>query len=119
MQKNKIEMISHLRFLGYKFSILPLSFIVHQPHPVSKAKIVWQNVEEEDLHYDMDSLYPKFLRELAMEYDGGKDAIPACKKKKKKKKGSKSKDANVVEENDAVVDNDKGGIKRKTIGEDT
>jgi len=106
--KNKIEMTSHLRFLGYEFSILPMSFIIHQPHPVSKAKIVWQNVEGEDLHYDMDSLYPKFLRELAMKYDGGKNAIPTCRKKKGGKRNKESPQGEEVDRKKGEV---RAGVK--------
>lgn len=84
--KNKIEMISHLRFLGYAFSVLPMSFIIHQPHPESEHKAVWKDVQHEDLHIDMDELYPKFLRELARKYDGGKNGVPTCKKQKEAKK---------------------------------
>lgn len=84
--KNKIEMISHLRFLGYAFSVLPMSFITHQPHPESEHKAVWKDVQHEDLHLDMDELYPKFLRELARKYDGGKNGVPTCKKQKEAKK---------------------------------
>ena len=82
--KNKIEMIAQLRFMGFTFSILPLSFIVHQPHPESKAKKVWMDMDE-DLHHTMDALYPKFLRELANKYDGGKNAIPTCREMKNAK----------------------------------
>ena len=84
--KNKIEMISHLRFLGYAFSVLPMSFIIHQPHPESQHKAVWKDVQHEDLHLDMDELYPKFLRELARKYDGGKNGVPTCKTLKEAKK---------------------------------
>ena len=66
--KNKIEMISHLRFLGYRFSILPEGFIVHNPHAESKAKQAWNNVHDYKLHENMDELYPVFLRELWNKY---------------------------------------------------
>ena len=62
--KNKIELISHLRKSGYRFSILPEGFIVHNPHPPSKAKEVWNDKQKHSLHKDMDALYPTFLSEL-------------------------------------------------------
>jgi len=74
--KNKIEYIAHLRFLHYEFRILPEGFIVHHPHPDSESKRVWNNVEEEDLHLEMDELYPKFLRELVKRY--GKPKLQLC-----------------------------------------
>ena len=35
--KNKIEHISHLRYSGFEFYVLPRSFLCHFPHPHSKA----------------------------------------------------------------------------------
>lgn len=65
----KIEYISHIRLMGYQFSILPEGFIVHNPHIESKAKEVWNDVKASDLHADMDRLYPQFLHELVDKYD--------------------------------------------------
>jgi Glycosyl-transferase for dystroglycan len=48
--KNKIQFISHLRFLEYQFSILPNCLIVHSPHPESDAKQVWNDVQDYKLH---------------------------------------------------------------------
>jgi len=70
--KNKIEYIQHLRFAGYRFAVLPEGFIVHNPHPPSKAKEIWNDRESHSLHRDMDALYPKFLAELLEHF---KDAI--------------------------------------------
>lgn len=110
--KNKIEMISHLRFLGYTFSILPMSFIIHQPHPESEHKAVWKDVQNEDLHYDMDELYPKFLRELARKYDGGKNAAPTCKKHKQQ---AKDKKKNEEEEKDGKPKTDKNNARAAAV----
>ena len=35
--KNKIEHISHLRYSGFEFYVLPRSFLCYFPHPHSKA----------------------------------------------------------------------------------
>ena len=80
--KNKIQFISHLRFLGYQFSILPNGFIVHNPHPESDAKQVWNDVHDYKLHEIMDALYPKFLRELLSKYQNVTDPqyiVQKCK----------------------------------------
>jgi hypothetical protein len=80
--KNKIELISHLRFMGYRFSILPEGFIVHNPHPESQVKETWKDREGSDLHATMDKLYPKFLKELDSKYKQLSDSIvKPCKKR--------------------------------------
>ena len=73
--KNKIEYISHLRSLGYHFSVLPEGFITHNPHPESKVKELWNNVKDNDLHKSMDKLYPDFLKELEIKYKHLADSI--------------------------------------------
>jgi hypothetical protein len=79
--KNKIELISHLRFMGYQFSILPGGFVVHNPHPESQVKERWLR-EGSDLHTTMDKLYPQFLKELDSKYKPSYDSIiKPCKKK--------------------------------------
>jgi Glycosyl-transferase for dystroglycan len=66
--KNKIQLISHLRFLGYQFSILPEGFLVHNPHPESDVKMIWNDKRGHKLHAKMDALYPQFLKELYQKY---------------------------------------------------
>jgi predicted glycosyltransferase involved in capsule biosynthesis len=74
--KNKIEFIAHLRLAFYQFAILPRGFIVHNPHVESKSKQAWNNVSSSissagvanNLHVDMDRLYPVFLKELIQKY---------------------------------------------------
>jgi len=83
--KNKIQLISHLRFMGYHFSVLPKGFIVHNPHFESVAKQTWNNVQENKLHQEMDALYPDFLEELWDKYKGTTDYIvQQCKRPNKK-----------------------------------
>ena len=87
--KNKIQLISHLRFMGYQFAVLPSGgFIVHNPHVESSSKAVWNNVHEHALHHTMDALYQSFLNELVSIYlthvkNGGiepNDIVGACHK---------------------------------------
>ena len=63
--KNKIEYISHMRYVGYKFAVLPNGFIVHHPHPESNAKESWNN-NQNNMHENMDRLYYNFLDEIEM-----------------------------------------------------
>ena len=78
--KNKIELVSHLRFAGYQFSILPEGFIVHNPHPESTVKHLWNDRDRSDLHRKMDDLYPQFLSELNEKYNHISDkTVPPCK----------------------------------------
>jgi hypothetical protein len=78
--KNKIELVQHLRLTGYRFSVLPQGFLVHNPHVESKVKQRWNQVEDSDLHRDMDLLYQAFLGELFDKYDSAikKGVVPLC-----------------------------------------
>jgi glycosyltransferase-like protein LARGE len=85
--KNKISYLQHIRFLGYKFFVLPQGFIVHNPHVDSKAKEVWNDVDASELHEEMDQLYPKFLKELVARYKQNADRIvQPCPKSEAKDK---------------------------------
>lgn len=78
--KNKIEHISHLRMLGYKFSVLPEGFIVHNPHVESAVKEKWNNMKKSKLHESMDVLYQQFLHELVDKYYNqfGAEVVAQC-----------------------------------------
>lgn len=80
--KNKIQHISHLRFRGFQFSVLPQSFVVHHPHPESSVKQVWNNPKENALHGKMDKLYRKYITELENEYSDVAGVVPQCSTKK-------------------------------------
>jgi Glycosyl-transferase for dystroglycan len=93
--KNKIQLISHLRLMGYRFTVLPNGgFIVHNPHVESSSKVVWNNIQDHSLHHTMDVLYQTFLNELVSIYltgvkNGGtdpKNIVSACTKKDRPKK---------------------------------
>jgi Glycosyl-transferase for dystroglycan len=81
--KNKIQHISHLRLLGYSFSVLPKGFIVHNPHVESDVKKTWNDVAQSKLHREMDLLYRDYLRELVDKYyeKHGAQVIDQCSQK--------------------------------------
>lgn len=76
--KNKIQHISHLRFRGVPFFVLPKSFVVHHPHPESSVKMVWNDRKKNSLHRTMDKLYEKYIKELADVYSDVDKAVPQC-----------------------------------------
>lgn len=76
--KNKIQHISHLRFRGVPFFVLPQSFIVHHPHPESSVKQVWNNRKKNSLHRNMDQLYQGYIKELTNEYSDVDSVVPQC-----------------------------------------
>mmetsp|Transcript_19848 Transcript_19848/g.42703 ORF Transcript_19848/g.42703 Transcript_19848/m.42703 type:complete len:688 (+) Transcript_19848:88-2151(+) len=78
--KNKIQHISHLRFRGVSFSVLPQSFVVHHPHPESSVKRVWNNRKDNALHGKMDKLYQKYINDLNDEYTDVEGVVPQCGK---------------------------------------
>lgn len=77
--KNKIQMTSHLRYLGYKFWIMPSTgFITHFPHSISKTKKDWIH-NKENLHQQMDQLYSQYLTELEHTYQNEFEIMtPLC-----------------------------------------
>lgn len=77
--KNKIQHISHLRYSGVPFYVLPRSFVVHHPHPESNVKQVWNDRKKNKLHGEMDKLYIKYIDELEEEYSRVKGVVPECK----------------------------------------
>jgi len=76
--KNKIQHISHLRFRGVPFSVLPQSFVVHHPHPESSVKQVWNNRKKNSLHRNMDQLYQEYINDLTEKYSHVDNAVPQC-----------------------------------------
>ena len=76
--KNKIQHISHLRYRGVPFYVLPRSFVVHHPHPESNVKQVWNDRKKNKLHGEMDRLYTKYIDELEDEYSDVKGVVPEC-----------------------------------------
>lgn len=73
--KNKIQNLVHLRYSGWRFAVLPRSFLIHFPHHKSAARLEWENKEEQvidnpDVQHraHMDSVYRKFLDALIAVY---------------------------------------------------
>lgn len=79
--KNKIQNLVHLRYSGWRFAVLPRSFLVHFPHHKSAARLEWENKDAEqqqqvdvssnpDLQHraHMDRVYRKFLDALIAVY---------------------------------------------------
>ena len=66
--KNKIQYISHLRFLNYSFQVLPEGFLVHYPNPKSKANGIFRRESKFHHRQSMSDLYEEFLRELNETY---------------------------------------------------
>ena len=73
--KNKIQHVSHLRYLDFEFEVVPEGFVVHRPHPPSKAKENWLK-NREGVHKKMDWLYQDFMRDLIQKY--GKPKVSIC-----------------------------------------
>jgi hypothetical protein len=77
--KNKIQHISHLRFKGVPFYILPQGFVIHHPHPESNVKQVWNDKKTNVLHHAMDTLYTGYIKELNTVYSKNvHDVVPQC-----------------------------------------
>lgn len=74
---NKIQHVSHLRVSGYKFSVLPEGFIVHNPHVNSEAREQYKFKSSIGLNfrYTMDMLYKTFYEAIAKKYQHKKDEI--------------------------------------------
>ena len=67
---NKIQFMAHIRWMGYRFSVLPNGgFLVHSPHVMSSQKSVWLNGDNE-LRRNNTNLYDAFINELDSIYYG-------------------------------------------------
>lgn len=84
--KNKIQNLVHLRYAGWKFTVLAQSFLIHFPHHKSAARIQWESKGSRDHEggpsstdgvksdleirhrTHMDRLYRKFLDALIRVY---------------------------------------------------
>ena len=71
--KNKIELVTHLRFAGFKFYALPSAFVVHMPHVKSEQKVMW---EVGGHHVRMDRLYQKLVAQLIARFK--RPRTPSC-----------------------------------------
>eukprot|EP00301_Raphidiophrys_heterophryoidea_P024471 c7958_g1_i1.p1 GENE.c7958_g1_i1~~c7958_g1_i1.p1 ORF type:complete len:458 (+),score=72.69 c7958_g1_i1:285-1658(+) len=74
--KNKIERISHLRRAGWKFSVVPTSFVIHHPHPRTEAELNW--LRGTSTHRkEMDSLYDSLTEKWTNAYKR-RTQLPDC-----------------------------------------
>merc|ERR1712196_261128 len=64
--KNKIQHINHVRFLGFQFSVVPHSFVLHFPHPTSSAKEKWLG-NKKNVHKEQDERYREWYEWLKAE----------------------------------------------------
>ena len=61
---NKIQFMTHIRWMGYRFSVLPNGgFLVHSPHVMSSQKSIWLNGDNE-LRRNNTNLFDTFINEL-------------------------------------------------------
>ena len=70
--KNKIEQITRLRYAGYAFSVLPLGFLVHAPHPWSSSKRRWMKQGRGE--HETDALYKNAAADIRRGVDRGDGA---------------------------------------------
>ena len=61
--KNKISHIVMLRYSGYKFSVVPTSFVIHVPHALGKAKGDWMK-EGSEFRQQVDAIYDGLLEDV-------------------------------------------------------
>jgi hypothetical protein len=71
--KNKIEVITHLRFAGFRFYALPGAFVTHAPHAKSRQKAMWEAGGQRKRN---DQLYKKFVAEMIERYQ--RPRTPSC-----------------------------------------
>ena len=71
--KNKIELVTHLRFAGFRFYALPAAFVTHMPHVKSAQKLAWEAGTHRVL---MDRLYQRLVAQLIQRYK--RPRTPSC-----------------------------------------
>ena len=74
--KNKIEWLHHLRWLRWRFFVLPKgAFVVHVPHPKSKANGAWR-VKASGQKGANEALYKQWVSQLRADHYHEKDTPP-------------------------------------------
>lgn len=64
--KNKIQHINHLRYAGFTFYVLPQSFLIHFPHPISASRRQWgKNTGSHNVRVYNDKRFELFMREIS------------------------------------------------------
>lgn len=67
--KNKIEYVARLRYLGFAFSVLPVGFVCHCPHPISRDKRAW--LKESRGKHSTDRLYKSRISDMVGKLKSG------------------------------------------------
>lgn len=67
--KNKIEHVARLRYLGFAFSVLPVGFVCHCPHPISRDKRAW--LKERRGQHATDRLYKSSISDMVGKLKSG------------------------------------------------
>ena len=71
--KNKIELVTHLRFAGFKFFALPGAYVVHMPHNKSSEKVAWEQGPSRQRN---DHLFQRLVAQLVSQYQ--RPRTPSC-----------------------------------------
>lgn len=61
--------------MGYHFAILPEGFLVHSPHPMSDARLVFNDKTEGGLRDNMEGVFNQFMSDLSKKYGDRSDTI--------------------------------------------
>mmetsp|Transcript_16132 Transcript_16132/g.61522 ORF Transcript_16132/g.61522 Transcript_16132/m.61522 type:complete len:232 (-) Transcript_16132:101-796(-) len=82
--KNKIQWVIHLRYRGWKFSVLPRVFVTHFPHPSSSARDVF--FSDKNNRGQVAEQFSAFLEELHLESQRKhyQVSLPLCSKEDQK-----------------------------------
>jgi hypothetical protein len=64
---NKIQLVDHVRHLGYDFFVVPQGFLVHAPHEKTNVRAEYLNGQSE-LRMQVAHAYDSFRRELHQRY---------------------------------------------------
>ena len=68
-----LELVTHLRFAGFRFYALPHAFVTHMPHVKSLQKAQWEAGAHRK---EMDRLYQKLVAQLISRYN--RPRTPSC-----------------------------------------
>jgi len=79
--KNKIQLVHHMHYMGYKFYVLPEGFLVHHPHPPSPSSKLFKNTSNSKLGKEMGAVFWRFRKTMMEKYSHRQEyVLPYCKK---------------------------------------
>lgn len=89
--KNKIEYVARLRYSGFAFAVLPVGFVCHVPHPISRDKRAW--LKKSRGSRDVDAKYKSSVNDMVARVKNGQLAPDAnhtwlCSSRKSTKRRS-------------------------------